>query len=141
MQYQTPQFIDIEDKIFGPLTAKQFFYLVGGAAAIFILYVFFQLWVVILLGLPVGGFALSLTFLKINGILFPKVLENFLRHSSQQKIFIWKRVPRVRKTSDIFSSTSDVEEIRKQIPIAPKLTESKLQELAWSLDIKQKARK
>src|SRR3989338_10561971 len=91
MQYQTPQFIDVEDKIFGPLTAKQFFYLLGGAAAIFILYIFFQLWVVILLGLPIGGFSLALTFLKINGIPFTKVLANFLSHTSQQKVFICQR--------------------------------------------------
>lgn len=134
MQYQTPQFIDVEDKIFGPLTAKQFFYLLGGAAAIFILYVFFQLWVVILFGIPIGGFSLALTFLKINGIPFTKVLANFLSHSSQQKVFIWQRVtaPKtpVRQAQD--------EQIEK---ISPKLTESKLQELAWSLDIKQKTRK
>jgi hypothetical protein len=30
MHYQVPQFIEIEDKIFGPLTLKQFIYLAGG---------------------------------------------------------------------------------------------------------------
>src|SRR3989344_9082362 len=135
MQYQTPQFIDVEDKIFGPLTAKQFFYLLGGIAAIFILYVFFQLWVVILLGLPIGGFSLALTFLKINGIPFTKVLANFLNHTSQQKIYIWKRESRPQRPEEIGASTP------KSIGVAPKLTESKLQELAWSLAIKQKARK
>ncbi|TSC80302.1 MAG: hypothetical protein G01um101429_152 [Parcubacteria group bacterium Gr01-1014_29] len=29
-QFQVPQFIEVEDKIFGPLTTKQFFYLLGG---------------------------------------------------------------------------------------------------------------
>ena len=27
MQYQVPQFIEVEDKIFGPLTFKQFLYI------------------------------------------------------------------------------------------------------------------
>lgn len=134
MQYQTPQFIEVEDKIFGPLTAKQFFYLLGGGAAVFIIYVFFQLWVVILLGLPVGGFALALAFLKINGIPFPKVLANYLSHSSQQKVFIWQRVTTSKTQSTDYTKTQTEK-------IAPKLTESKLQELAWSLDIKQKVRK
>ena len=138
MQYQTPQFIDVEDKIFGPLTAKQFFYLLGGAAAIFILYVFFQLWVVILLGLPIGGFSLALTFLKINGIPFTKVLANFLSHTSQQKVFIWQRVP--QKSPPIMKEGGNGAR-SGEVGVAPKLTESKLQELAWSLDIKQKARK
>lgn len=137
MQYQTPQFIDIEDKIFGPLTAKQFFYLLGGAAAIFILYVFFQLWVVILLGLPIGVFSLSLTFLKINGIPFTKVLANFLNHSSQQKVFIWQR------EQGLTPQTPGFEKEKPGVSggLSAKLTESKLQELAWSLDIKQKIRK
>ncbi|MEK7559719.1 MAG: PrgI family protein [Patescibacteria group bacterium] len=137
MQYQTPQFIDIEDKIIGPLTAKQFFYLLGGAAGCFILYVFFQLWVVILLGLPIGGLSLALTFLKINGIPFTKVLANFLSHTAQQKVFIWQRSPVLTKPKELPLLSK---EGRGEV-VAPKLTENKLQELAWSLDIKQKARK
>ena len=31
MRFEVPQFIEIEDKIFGPLTWKQFIYLAGGA--------------------------------------------------------------------------------------------------------------
>ena len=30
MRFQVPQFIEIESKIFGPLTFKQFIYLAGG---------------------------------------------------------------------------------------------------------------
>ena len=38
MRFEVPQFIEIEDKIFGPFTWKQFVYLAGGvglAAVIF----------------------------------------------------------------------------------------------------------
>ena len=38
MQFQVPQFIEIEDKIFGPLTFKQFIYLAGGGGLCFLLY-------------------------------------------------------------------------------------------------------
>jgi len=37
MQFHIPQFIDVEDKIFGSLSAKQFFYMGGAAGAFFIL--------------------------------------------------------------------------------------------------------
>ena len=37
MQFQVPQFIEIEDKIIGPFTVKQFIYLVGGAGMDFII--------------------------------------------------------------------------------------------------------
>ena len=38
MHFQTPQFIEIEDKIFGPLTLKQFIYLAGAAGLSFTAY-------------------------------------------------------------------------------------------------------
>ena len=38
MQFKVPQFLDIEDKIFGPFTFKEFVYLAGGAGLCFILY-------------------------------------------------------------------------------------------------------
>ena len=38
MQFKVPQFLDIEDKIFGPFTFKEFVYLAGGAGLCFVLY-------------------------------------------------------------------------------------------------------
>ena len=69
MQFQVPQFIEIEDKIFGPLTAKQFFYILGGGAIIFLLYVFFEFWLLIVLGAPVVALA---------GALEPVALEQVI---------------------------------------------------------------
>ena len=40
MDYQVPQFIEVEDKLVGPLTFKQFVYLAGGAGICVILFVF-----------------------------------------------------------------------------------------------------
>lgn len=37
MQFQVPQFIEVEDKIFGPLTFKQFVYIAGGVALMYLL--------------------------------------------------------------------------------------------------------
>ena len=59
MQFQVPQFIEVEDKIVGPLTFKQFIYLAGGGGVIAILYAFLPLFFVILLGIPVAAFALA----------------------------------------------------------------------------------
>ena len=41
MRFQVPQFIEVEDKIFGPLTLKQFLYTAGGAAVGFIIWSIF----------------------------------------------------------------------------------------------------
>jgi hypothetical protein len=41
-QFHVPQFIEVEDKIFGPLTLKQFLYVIGGAGIVFIMYAFLR---------------------------------------------------------------------------------------------------
>ena len=40
MQFQTPQFIETENKIIGPLTLKQFFYLAVGFGVSFTFFLF-----------------------------------------------------------------------------------------------------
>lgn len=132
MQHQVPQFIDVEDKIFGPLTAKQFFYILGGGAIIFIMYVFLQFWLVVILGAPVAAFFLSLAFLKINGIPFIKVVSNALRYSSSTRLYLWKKS--LKQPKKVVEAPAP--------PVAtPKLTASKLEDLSWSLDIQQKIKR
>lgn len=131
MRYQVPQFIEIESKIFGPLTLKQFIYLAGGAGIIFLLYVVLPVWLVFFLGLPVAGFVLALAFYKVYNQPFIKIVENGLKHFSSSRLYIWKRT----QPNVVLKQKKE-----KQPPpvYAPKLTKSKLQDLAWSLDIKEK---
>ena len=49
MRYQVPQFTDIEDKIIGPFTIKQFVYVVGGAGMSFIVYNYLTFYIAIIL--------------------------------------------------------------------------------------------
>ena len=129
MQYQVPQFIDVEDKIFGPLTIRQFFYLLGGAAIVFILYVFLQLWMVIILGIPIAAFSLALAFLKIDGVPFIKVTANPLNFPTGKRLYLGKKPPAVELPAPM-------EKTPAASP-APRLSERKLQDLAWSLDVQK----
>lgn len=140
MQHQVPQFIDIEDKIFGPLTAKQFFYVLGGAAIIFLMYVYLQLWLVIILSAPVAAFAGSLAFLKINGQPFVKVLGSALSFASSARLYLWKKSPSRGETPKPGFETAQKPGF---LPLSetPKLTQSKLQDLSWSLDIQEKIKR
>ncbi|MBI2023255.1 PrgI family protein [Candidatus Giovannonibacteria bacterium] len=128
--HQVPQFIEVEDKIFGPLTIKQFFYILGGGALVFIFYIFLQIWAVILLGTPVMAFFGALAFYKINGIPFTTVLGNALSFFQSKKIFLWKKRP--------LPPEKAAERAKQPINLrSPQLSESKLQDLAWSLDIQK----
>ena len=133
MRYQVPQFIEVEDKIFGPFTLKQFIYLAGGAGVGLALFTLLPLYIGVFFALPVGALALALAFYKINGQPFIATLENGLKYVFGSKLYLWKAG---RPAS--------------QIPQAPqplasagggfitKLSESKLKDLAWSLNIKDR---
>jgi hypothetical protein len=135
MLFQVPQFIEVEDKIFGPLTLKQFFYLAAGAAAIFVVYAFLPLLLTIIIAPPIGLFAAALAFYKINNQPFIKVVENALMHYLKGRIYTWKkREPEKSKEKAREAKT----QADQSAIYVPKLTKSKLEDLAWSLEIRHK---
>ncbi len=137
MQFQVPQFIEVEDKIFGSLTLKQFIYLAGGTAGIFVLYAVLPLFLAILLALPVGLFAVALAFYKIHGQPFIKVVENALHYTARNKVYTWKKreAPAKKPEPPQMAGPTGVEE---PLMYVPKLTKAKLSDLAWSLNLKEK---
>ncbi|MBU2633347.1 PrgI family protein [Patescibacteria group bacterium] len=133
MHFQTPQFIEVEDKIFGPLTLRQFLYLIGGGATIFLLYTFLPFFLFVIFVIPVGALSAALSFYKMNGQPFVKTIEKALRYSTGPKIYVWKKTERhIKKTSQ---ENIEKEPIQSNIP---KLTQGRLNDLAWSLDTKGK---
>ena len=134
MRFQVPQFIEVESKIFGPLTLKQFIYLAGGAGIIFLLYAALPFFIMILLAVPVWALSLALAFYKVNNQPFIKIIENALSFSSSPKVYIWKK-------REIKKEPEKEEKKKTSAPIyVPKLTKSKLKDLAWSLDIKEETK-
>jgi hypothetical protein len=139
MQFQVPQFIEVEDKIFGPFTFKQFIYLVGGGGAVYILWSLFPVYISIILIIPIATLALALAFYKVNGRPFMQALEAGVAYYLKGKLYIWrKEVP--GKGKEVPSTESRVPSVAPEITV-PKLTEGKLKDIAWSLDIKEKIEK
>lgn len=90
-QFQVPQFIEVEDKIIGPLTLKQFMYLVVGGALLFILYFFLQFFLWFFAALIIAPLALALAFLKINGRPFIYFLMALIGFIFKPKLYLWKK--------------------------------------------------
>lgn len=91
MRFSVPQFIEIEDKIIGPLTLKQFLFLaVGGAVLVFAWYLL-KLWAFILVAIPAGSLAASFAFLKIHGQPFGKTLSAFINYQLKPRLYVWKQ--------------------------------------------------
>lgn len=135
MQFQVPQFIEVEDKIFGPLTIKQFIYLAGGVGVVVILWSVLPLWAAIVLGAPIVGLAAALAFYQVNGRPLIEVIEAGIHYLTKRKLYIWKQSEQKaerRKTSEM---EEELREARAEGLSVPTLSQSKLKDLAWSLDV------
>jgi len=126
MRFQVPQFIDIEDKIFGPFTFKQFIYIAGGAGICFVIYNSLPFFIAVLLIIPVGVFAGALAFYKVNNQPFINVVESYIGYAFQSKLYIWKKAPKKKETK---------KELIAPVSTIPKLSGSRLKDIAWSLDV------
>lgn len=135
MRFQVPQFIEVEDKIFGPLTLKQFLYLAGGGAAIFLLKQILPFFFWIATGVLAGSFAAALAFIKINNRPFALFLSHALGYYVGKRLYVWRK----EEKKPVRREMTPIEIIPPSA--TPKLTEKHLQDLAWSLDIKEKIKR
>ena len=133
MRFQVPQFIEVEDKIFGPLTLKQFIYLAGGGGLSFVVYAFTNSLLVSALPIIViMSVSAALAFYKINKRPLILVLESAFKYYIGNKLYLWKKenkAPTATPDADTMSNYSKV--------IVPKIAESKLKDLTWSLDVQE----
>jgi len=131
MEYQVPQFIEVESKIIGPLTLKQFIYIAGGIGLSVIFFHFLPFLVAILVSLPVAGFAGALAFYKVNNKPFITVVESAFHFYTSSHLFLWHKEQKkatVEKTKTVPTTSMDTN---------VRLTRGKLHELAWSLDVQE----
>lgn len=132
-QFQVPQFITVEDKVIGPFTIKQFLYVAAGALLIIGMYLTLESFLFFPLAILIGSLASSLAFLKINEQPLPAVIKNALFYFLRPRLYIWKKeIPRAEKPQE---KAKKEEAVVSRIPT---LSESKLSDLAWSLDIKER---
>ena len=133
MQFKVPQFIDVEDKLFGPFTFRQFIFLAGGAGMVFVCYKLLPIYFAIPLIFIFGSLALLLTFYKINEKPFLYYLQASITYATKSKLYVWKQ--RLSKPGD-----QKKDEVPAQTSIVPTLSPSKLKDLSWSLDVLDKGK-
>ena len=133
MQFKVPQFLEIEDKIFGPFTFKEFAYLAGGAGLCFVLYKLLGFFLGAIPILIVAGISLALTFYKPNNKPFIYMIESAFGYMTQSKLYIWKR--HISRISNDKLQVTDEEDKRESLENSVRLGGNKLRDLAWSLDV------
>ena len=134
MRFQVPQFIEIEDKIFGPLTLKQFIYVAGGVGIAVIFFTFLPKFFAFILAAPFVGVSLALAFYKPNNRPFVFALESMINYFFGEKLYVWKKRQNDANTKE--RNEAIMLEKEKIIPSGEaKLSGSRLRDLAWSLDV------
>lgn len=144
MQHKVPQFIEVEDKIFGPFTLKQFSYLAGGfGLSIIVWRTFADSSFVVFMIAPIVGLSLALTFIKPNGKPFIYLLQNFLFYLVRPKKLFWKN-PGVQESKEN-TETAKVEQLkteRKESKFESKLySGDQIKKLANALDASDSEKK
>ncbi len=132
MQFRVPQFIDVEDKVFGPLTLKQFGYVVGAGGLSFLIWTFVPIkFLAVLIIIPVASLFLALAFVKFNNRSFGDILESAFSYYTGAKIYTWRQ-PVAEKGQT--SVDQVVAATQKEIIIA-KTNRDRIHDLSLGLDV------
>lgn len=91
MRFEVPQFIEIEDRIFGPLTWRQFLYLGGGVGMGVVLFFTTNIIIFLFFGLPLALLAAALAFYPVNNRPFSFFLEAMFNYLTKQRLYLWKK--------------------------------------------------
>ena len=131
MQFQVPQFIDVEDQVVGPLTWRQFLYLAAGGGVLFILWFILVPLAWIVVAVFVGGLAAAAAFLKVGGRPFLPFLGSVLGFAVRARQYIWQQPAPAARREPTKRPTPETPEASKPSAV------SKIRELAWSLAAKK----
>ena len=133
MQFQVPQFLDVEDKIIGPLTIKQFIYLAGGAGLGYLSYRFvpFIGWI---LFLGFVGFGAALGFYKFNSKPLINAIESGLYYFKSERLYVWRKR---EKPEDAELDLTNFKTTKHKTGILANQSQSKLNDLTWGIDVQQ----
>ena len=138
MQFQVPQFLDVEDKIIGPLTIKQFLYVAGGTGLGYLSYRAISVisgFIGGIVGLGFLALGIALAFYKFNNKPLIFLIESAFYYFMNTRLFVWKRVERERESklnlNNFKPTTHSIESPMKTIS-------SKLSDIAWSIDVRGK---
>jgi len=127
-QFVVPQFIDVEDKIIGPITTRQFIILLVVAIILFIFYKLMTFIYFLVFGIPIFGMGVTLAFVKINGQPFHYFLLNLLQTMRRPWLRVWNKE---LTTAEVRRYLKPVEiKVMVPRPVKEPLAATKLSELS-----------
>ena len=136
-QFTVPQFIDVEDKIIGPVTTRQFIILMVGFIFIAICYKFFDFSLFAFTGSIILLVAGTLAFLRINGRPFHFFILNVIQTLKKPGLRLWNNHIGNAYLEDNIEISIIGKKIKKSEHLENKAySKSRLAELALIVDTK-----
>jgi hypothetical protein len=131
MQFVVPQFIDVEDKIIGPITTRQFIMGVASALLIFLAYKLADLVLFVIEAILIFSFYVLVAFVKVNGRPFYYFVLNLIRSLKRPHARVWDKADTAFRAVPAKVKT---EPAAAPSPARPKLAAGSLAQLSLLLD-------
>ncbi len=133
-RFTVPQFIDVEDKILGPITVRQFVLMLAAGVLAFIGYKLFDFGLFVIWAAGCFGITGVIAFLKINGMPFHFFLLNMFETLRRAPIRVWNKNLSAAQIKALVASKEEVKEKKEVLPSKAPLSFSSLSELALIAD-------
>jgi membrane protein implicated in regulation of membrane protease activity len=122
-QFVVPQFIDVEAKIIGPITVRQFLVILVGGSIIFLAFRFADFLLFMIIFACVGGLTLLFAFAKPGGQLFHYFLLNIVQSVFlRPTLRVWDKTPtkedleyfRISGIGEVPQAVEEKKEVRRE---------------------------
>lgn len=129
MQFVVPQFIEVESKVIGPVSVRQFIILLATAGVMWVIWSLFTFWIAAVVDvfvLAVGGI---FAFVKINSQPFHIFALAFIQTLKSPNLKVWQKELEVHK---VIKEKKEKKE--EPIPEKSPVSQSRLAELSLTVD-------
>jgi len=130
-QFTVPQFIDVEDKIIGPITVRQFIIIIIAGLFLFVEYKLSDFAFFIAVAVPTVTVFGTIAFAKVNGMPFHYFILNVVQTFKKPKLRVWSRQEEI-KGGVAKKAAEEVETV--SAPVKRPVTRSRLSDLALVID-------
>lgn len=136
LQFQVPQFVDVEDKVILKLSFRQFGIFLAAGGLIFLIKQFrFPTAIFGIFAISIVGFAYMLAFLKAEGRPFHHRVLGFIRYYFSPQLYLWATPKESAREVEKQKQKKAEQNIAVASSPEKKVTSDKLKELAWKLNI------
>lgn len=129
-QFTIPQFIDVEDKIFGPITTRQFVICLAGAMLIFLTFRLADFALFVTISLIIFFICITFAFVKVNGRPFHYFSLNFVQTMRRPALRVWNHTLQMSE----IDPSEGLKPAEAPLAAPKRMTSSRLAELSLIVD-------